>query len=386
MDNEYVASKLKFKASKYVGEIVRSLGQTEDVKFSPSGSRLAVANYGSDTITIFDISITGSQNSKQIDLINAAVISSSDLKRPHGLDFIDDEKIIVTNREGQVHIFEMPVNTSGRHELKPFGTIQSDLIFTPGSIAVCRKEQNIYEALICNNYADRVTRHLFDLEGGVSTHNSEVLLKKWIAFPDSIAVSRDNRWIAISNHRLHAIFIYKNDRSLNPNCDPAGVLRSHYPHGLRFTTDNRFILAASAGSPYVTVYKAEDSDWRGLRVPVLSVRVLSNDEFFHGRYNRQEGGPKGVDVNYKMGVLVTGCEMEPLAFFDWATIQDACIEKNLVYRSGKKLRYAPNSVATLSELYRYRAVAAIRWILWKVSPLSWALNKLRSMSRVPKPY
>ena len=94
--------------------------------------------------------------------------------------------------------------------------------------------------LICNSFVDCVTRHLFDLGKGLSTDNSEIVLKKWMALPDSIAVSDDNGLIAVSNHDTHAIYIYRNDQSLSPNCDPAGVLRSHYPHGLRFTFRQSF--------------------------------------------------------------------------------------------------------------------------------------------------
>ena len=172
MRNEYVAGKLKFNASKCADEVVHSLQRTEDIKFSPSGNRLAVASYLSNTISIFDVSITGSKNSKQVDLINAAIISSSDLKHPHGLDFVDEEKILVTNREGLVHLFEVPINTSGQLELKPSGVMKSDYISTPGSIVVCKKEKNLYEALICNSFVDRVTRHQFHLEKGLSTDSS----------------------------------------------------------------------------------------------------------------------------------------------------------------------------------------------------------------------
>jgi len=393
MRNEYIPTKLKFNALKCADEIVHSLQRTEDIKFSPSGSRVAVASYLENTISIFDVSITGSRNSKKVDLINAVMISSGDLKHPHGLDFIDEEKILVTNREGLVLFFEVPINASGRLELDPSGVIRSDCISTPGSIVVCRKEKNLYEALICNSFVDRVTRHQFHLDNGLTTDSSEILLKKWIALPDSVAVSRDNRWMAVSNHDTHHIFVYRYNKPLKPNFDPAGVLRSHYPHGLRFTPDNRFVLAASAGSPYVNVYETENADWRGVRAPVLSVRVLSNDDFFRGRGNLQEGGPKGIDINHLKGVLVTTCETQPLAFFDLATIQAAC-EKTLVRRVGRKLRFTPNSIAIRYELYRGRAmistVAAIRWILWKVRPLSWFLNnvirKWFNRRLIPKPY
>ena len=100
MRNEYVATKVEFKAPRFVDEIVRSLERTEDVKFSPSGDRLAVASYLSNTISIFDVSITGSKNSKQIELVNAAMISSSDLKHPMGLIFSMKKKFWLQIVEG----------------------------------------------------------------------------------------------------------------------------------------------------------------------------------------------------------------------------------------------------------------------------------------------
>ena len=127
-----------------------------------------------------------------------------------------------------------------------------------------------------------------------------------MALPDSIAVSDDNGLIAVSNHDTHAIYIYRNDQSLSPNCDPAGVLRSHYPHGLRFLSDNRFVLAASAGSPYINVYETDNADWRGVRAPVMSVRVLSDDDFFRGRYDisRRAGRKVSISITAKVWWLL----------------------------------------------------------------------------------
>jgi len=395
MSVDYVAPKILFTAPQNIQNIIFSLGRTEDVKFSPSGQRLAVASFAANKIAIFDVFIASSQNSKNITFTAAFEISSNFLKCPHGVDFIDDEKIVVANRDGKACVFELPVGKTGTHELAPVAVIPSDDISTPGSVAVVRKEGDFYEVLICNNFMHRVTRHLFDLGKGYRANKNEILLEKWMDIPDSVCVSEDKRWIAVSNHTTHAILLYKNDSALNPRSSPDGILRNHYPHGLRFTSDDRFVVAASAGSPYVNVYQTESSDWQGVRAPILSVRVLNTEEFLRGRHGREEGGPKGVDIHDAMGVLVTTCEMQPLGFFDFDAVRDY-VDDNFLQRQSvfrKKFAFCPNSLAVRGELYRERIIvsiiAAMRWILWKVRPLSWMLNRVRALLNVgpvPKPY
>lgn len=43
---------------------------------------------------------------------------------------------------------------------------------------------------------------------------------------------------------------------------------------------------------------------------------MDDETFQKGRYNPQEGGPKGLDLHRQSGVLVTTCEHQTLAFFD----------------------------------------------------------------------
>ena len=89
----------------------------------------------------------------------------------------------------------------------------------------------------------------------------------------------------------------------------------NYPHGLRFTSDDRFILVAVAGSPYVNIYGNYGSDWRGVRDPLLSFRIVEEDEFLRGNYEPGEGGPKGIDILNSTNVLVTTCQSQPLRFY-----------------------------------------------------------------------
>lgn len=394
---DLVGRQIDFEAPQYVREAITSLGRTEDVRFSPSNRRLAIAEHLNDKIVVFGVSMDPSRGSKRITITSAARISSAHLKRPHGLDFIDDERIIVANREGQACIFELPSDATGNCELEPLAVFNFHGILSPGSVAVTKNEQGLYEALLCNDFANEVTRHLFDFGEGVSFKSNTVLLRKWIQFPDGICVSKQRQWIAVSNHDTNAIFLYKNAPSLNASSTPDGVLRHYYPHGLRFASADRFLIAASAGSPYVNIYQQSDSDWRGVHSPALSVKVLSNEDFLRERSSRENGGPKGIDINNAMDVLVITCEQQPLAFFDLASILKTAHLQSRVPSSecGKEIAFRSNSVVPENwlgvrkaldvryQLYFGKITATftfyIRWVLKKIPALSLVLNKGRKL-------
>jgi hypothetical protein len=261
--------------------------------------------------------------------------------------------------------------------------IESDDISSPGSVAVINNEQGASEALICNNYVHTVTKHRLDLQAARSTKN-EILLAKWLNIPDSICVSKDRQWIAVSNHNSHAIFLYENNQASDASRTPDGILRSYYPHGVRFTSDCQLIFGASAGSPYVNVYDAGAAGWRGLRSPLMSFRALDAEDFTRGQDGRRaDGGVKGIDIDNGTNVLVTTCEIRPLAFFDLTTILDGA--RNLQAQRTSAATAAPsssqswlrvqNAVQIGYDLYvRQNIEAAARWLLAKIPPL----NRLRT--------
>jgi len=87
--------RLNYTAPDHVQKVIAGLGRTEDVKFSPNNCRLAVVSFGKNQIAIFDICIAGASYEREITLTDAIEISSPYFKYPHGIDFIDEERIIV---------------------------------------------------------------------------------------------------------------------------------------------------------------------------------------------------------------------------------------------------------------------------------------------------
>ena len=249
-------------------------------------------------------------------------LSSPALRLPHGIDFVDDDTVIVTSRGGDVAVLELP---RGEREPRSYEVLPSARwpadgtthLNAPGSVAVTRGEDGTCEVLICNNNAHTVTRHRLARGAGGAVGHSEVLLQKHLGTPDGVGVSPDRRWIAVSNHAAHNVLLYENSPSLSAVVEPDGILRGvYYPHGLRFTVDGRRLLVADAGAPYLRIFAQDADEWRGVRHPVATVRIMDQAMFERGRHNREEGGPKGLDIDASSNVLVVTSECQPLAFFD----------------------------------------------------------------------
>jgi DNA-binding beta-propeller fold protein YncE len=145
-------------------------------------------------------------------------------------------------------------------------------------------------------------------------------LKQGLVIPDGIAISHDGRWIAVSSHGTHDVKIFDASATLGPKAQPAGILsRANYPHGLRFTQDDKHVLVADAGSPMLHVYAGEGG-WTGYREPSRTVAVLDDETFARGSSNPEEGGPKGIDIDRSNTVVAVTCEEQALAFFSLATV------------------------------------------------------------------
>jgi hypothetical protein len=88
----------------------------------------------------------------------------------------------------------------------------------------------------------------------------------------------------------------------------------HYPHGLRFAADDSCLIVADAGAPYLTAFARGAADWTGVRQPTTTIRIMEDDAFLRGRYNVQEGGPKGLALHRSGRIIAVTSEHQPLRF------------------------------------------------------------------------
>jgi hypothetical protein len=313
-------------ASEAVRVGLNRLGRTEDIRFSPNNRRLAVVGFDRNSIAIVDIDITTGGSSPHVTVTDMAEFSSPCFSDPHGVDFLDDETIIVANRGGSVTILRLPSDDGevSRAALAPIELPQGRqfaLLSEPGSVTIARDAEGGVEVLICNGSDHTITRHtLQDDPLGVTI--SDVLLHRRLDLPDGVSVSADNQWIAISNHNSNIVMLYERSSLLNEHSDPDGILRgAAFPHGLRFSADARHLFLADAGKPYIHVYARDGQTWRGVHHPAASLRVMDDDRFQLGvRMGQAQGGPKGIDIDRDERVLAITSKFQPLAFFDVAAI------------------------------------------------------------------
>ncbi len=251
-------------------------------------------------------------------------VASPSLRYPHGLTFMDEETLVVANRGGGVSVLKVPPSgTVNRAVVVPALEVMrgNKWLHSPGSVSVSPIDPDRFALLVCNNYAHYVSRHVLEAGDDLVVASNEILLIRGLNVPDGVAVSRDNRWIAVSSHGTHSVLLFENTPQLDCRSEPACILGNvACPHGVRFTEDDNFVLVADAGAPYVHVYARDGDSWQGTRDPVSSYRVMDDETFLRGRYNPEEGGPKGIDVDREMSVLVTTCEHQSLAFFDLAEV------------------------------------------------------------------
>jgi hypothetical protein len=315
------STRIDFEATPDVRAGLDALGRTEDVRFAPSGRRLAIACFATGRIAVADVEVATSAAGPRVAVTRLDQFSSPLLREPHGLDFVDEETLVVGNRSGGIAVFRVPAGGATAAPLEPLGPVVEQASDGPGSVLVDSPDPGRREVLACNNWADTVTRHV--LEPGWTLRAGEVVLHKWLDLPDGLALSHDGRWLATSNHNSHSVLVHDYPPR-GADADPVAVLRGVlYPHGIRFSADDSYLAVADAGSPHVHVFASVGAGWRGAGYPAAILRVMDDETFARGRHNPEEGGPKGIDLHPSANVLAVTAECLPLAFFD----VDAALEQ-----------------------------------------------------------
>jgi hypothetical protein len=306
-----------------VAAALGAIGRTEDLRFSPDGSRLAIAGFAARTIVVVDV-VVGDGPTVAIEGLTTL---ATDLEQPHGVDWVDGSELVVGDRAGGIALVPVPVPAAGgaartvEVTSRPVPTA-AGMLDGPGSVAVIGDGP---EVLVAGNWANAITRHR--VGPGPSVVDEDVWLRRSLDLPDGVAASPDGRWIAVSNHNEHVVLVYDRTEEVGPDeRRPAAVLRgARYPHGLRFTADARHLLVADAGTPHVVVFRAgadaPADRWRTAAYPMAAVRVLDDVTFAAGHRRPDEGGPKGIDIDPSGRVLAVTTEQRPLGFVDLAAVR-----------------------------------------------------------------
>ena len=151
---------IAFDAPPDVREALGTLGRTEDVRFAPSGRRLALAGFRNDRIAVADVEVAGTT----VAITRLRELASSSLHDPHGVDFLDEETLVVGNRKGGVVVFRLSAASEDRVEwTEPLGPAVQAAADGPGSVRVDARRA----ALVCNNWANTITRHTAEADGGL---------------------------------------------------------------------------------------------------------------------------------------------------------------------------------------------------------------------------
>ena len=368
---------IAFEAPANVRQAAASMGRTEDIRLSPSGERLAIACYARNQVAVAEVAIARvpPASALTVEVHDVVFHDSPSIAEPHGLDFIDEETLVVANRGGGLTVLRLPLD--GRGEMDAVTSIAGELGAT-GSVAARAVASGDTELLAVHNWADSVTRYRLTPDGSVG--GGEVVVARWLDLPDGLALSEDGQWLAVSNHDTHDVLVFDNLR-LHAKADPTGILRGvSYPHGLRFAQDGRLLLVTDAAAPYVNVFVRPGSTWAGVGYPASAIRVMDDATFARGRHNSQEGGPKGLDVHLPTHMLVVTAESTPLAFFDLGVALEEGVERpaeDLVGYELERLRSLARAKAESAEA-RDQLRAVLQTKAWRLtSPARRAYAALR---------
>ncbi|MEL6736115.1 MAG: hypothetical protein AAFO98_09580 [Pseudomonadota bacterium] len=324
---------IPFTVSKRAEACFDSLDRTEDLRLSPSNNWLAIANYLLDCITLFSVRIVpaSTEHSSGFELVDYWQIASPSFNEVHGLDFLDDNTLVVGNRLSGIDIFKLPSKPPMGQtvHVEPSKTINKaakDIdLQNPGSVCSFYQADGTRQILAANNYGHFISSHLLSNVGPFRKLRSRVLIAGDLGIPDGVTISDDHKYIAISNHVTHEVLVFKNTGHYGAYDEPCARLQKViYPHGLRFTRGGKELFVSSAGSPFLHLYRANGGNsWSGLYKPANTFQVIDNDTFKAGASNDQEGGAKGLETTADGSILLVTNELAPLQTFDLPAILQA---------------------------------------------------------------
>jgi DNA-binding beta-propeller fold protein YncE len=303
-------------------DFLNNIGRTEDIRFSSDNKKLAIAGFLENCILLMDIDIHYSNQKPVVNIIKCIKIISKHFKEPHGVDFIDNDYLVVANRNGNISLFDirnLPSNSTCV-ELRPIKVIKYVRPFrrinSPGSVCILNSNDDEIDILVCNNYSHKISRHVIPLKSRFKFVKNSIFLEKGLNIPDGIAINKDKSRLAISDHNTNRVLIFNLMKGISPRSEYIGELKdAGYPHGVRFSDDSKKIFIADAGAPYINVYQSKNGDWSGNSYPSKKLICMTGDDFLKWHTNPQEGGPKGLDISADGSLLAISTHAVPLDLF-----------------------------------------------------------------------
>lgn len=377
--------------------ILNSDYRTEDVKFSPSGKRLAVVATNG-CLLLFAVNI----EVRPIRVVPEVELRSSSLLVPHGVDFLSEDVVVVANRNGNLVFFKIPppCEWTDSYELAPLLEVLSplfgqtgtrrklrerDLFCGPGSVRVL--DGILY---VTCNYMNTVSTFSYQFhEDCIHLEERVVVAHEGLSVVDGIAISLDGSLMALSDHDHHRIAVYRriqNARDANTSEMAHGKFElvcsltdfdMHFPHGLRFDNKGEVLFAVDAGGRFIHVFETANNwqvDMHHCTLKTFGVDLSAfnqSKQAVPDEHRLLEGGGKGLDIDPSGRVLVVTCRNQSLRFFD-------------IERRNGKLPVVPHHLGQVSNEYSDVALSCLvddTTSIWR-SIIPW-LATATSLAKIP---
>lgn len=280
----------------------------EGVAYSSSGDIMALAASHTDTVFLYRKGPGGSFDAQPYSRIRGA---DSWLRYPHDVAFAPTEGgelLAVAHRHAAIAIYRR--SGDGTFGTSPEFAIrgpQTNLSFSDGVAFV----PPAYDHLaVCNLETETISFYRMLSASPVQFDLNPVFELRHASFgqPDGLGFSGCGQWLAVANHGIHTVSIFRRRRrvlsggKLRYGPRPVSVLKDatlRYPHSVAFTAETNHLVVTNAGANYFSVY-APHGRGRRLRWSMpLSHTIVGPDATFRevNARNRMEGGPKGVAIH-----------------------------------------------------------------------------------------
>lgn len=265
---------------------VSLIGRSEGVQVSPNSKHVAYCSFDLNKVLVFRV-----ENSEMFSVkITDCFLVGSGLNSPHDLDWIDDEFIVVSNREGPAVVlnvfngFVLKID-----EMSNSNSVTSVKKGDTTRLFFCRTDHTL-------DYCD------MDKDWNVISLGN-CIPKGVFNVPDGVAASPSGERLCLTSALDDRIVIYDTESG-----DFFDLGKTKRPHGVDFITED-LVLSTGGGDPFVTCWSIKSKSIK-FRFKALS------DEQYSLKHSESEGGVKGVCFCEELRMIFLTCPNAPFLVFD----------------------------------------------------------------------